>query len=571
MVAMAGEVGTGRDLLVPPSIQALMAARLDLLDVAEREVVERAAVIGREFSVAGLRHLLQIEPDDAAEALEVLWRKQFVDTVSSGTFRFRHQLIADAAYESIAKRARAELHERLAEGLEAAADASLETTGYHYEQAARYLEELEPGSPAAQRVGERARDRLAAAGRRALARDDVPATVSLFTRATTLPCGPDAEDLIALARSLADAGELSRSGEVLRRAEDLAASSGRPEVSAQAAVIRVELASASSERLSVEAGLATVGRAMSVLERAGTDRAVADAWYVVSSLHQLAGNTDRSAAALEQAIEWGRRGDHQRVLASAQVQLMAMAWYGPMPARQAIRRCEEVLGGASVSPRVEAAAHRALAGLRALGGSFDEARSHLDRDRSVVLDWGLRLSVAINLMQRGYVELLADDPQAAEASCREGIDLLTGTGEREHLVGLQLLFADALFLLGRLEEALQLSLVAEEGCLSDDVVEQAHWRRVRARALAARGEQVEAERLAREAVALVGATDFLNIRGHGLLDLAHVLSYRGGFADALRALTEAEELFVRKGNLVCLERVAALRSRVLDVPVSAWA
>ncbi|HKP19668.1 MAG TPA: BTAD domain-containing putative transcriptional regulator [Gaiellaceae bacterium] len=566
MVAMAGELGTTDDLLVPPSTHALMAARLDLLGADEREVVERAAVIGREFSLAGLTHLA-IGAERAQLLLEALWRKQFVDTVGSGVFRFRHQLIADVAYKSIPKAARVELHERLAEAL--GADAPPETTGYHLERAARYLEEFDRGSPAARALSEKARERLGLAGRRALARDDVAAAVSLLTRATTLPCGPDAEDLITLGESLRGHGEVPRSMKALQQAEELGASSGRPEVSARATVLRIELESMSSQGFSIDGGLAALASAMTVLERAGCARGLADAWWAVSSLQTLASDSERAAEALEHAIEWARRSDHHPLLTSAQVQLVAMAWFGPMAAPDAVSKCKAILAFPAVPPRLAAAAHRALAGLFAIQGRFEEARTHLDHDRAIVLDVGLRIAVGVGLTQRAYVELLADDLEAAEASCRDGIALLAETGEREYFVGIQVLLADVLLRRGRPDEALELTRVAEEHGIADDVVEQAHWRSVRGKLLALRGEQVEAERLAQEAVALLSSTDVLNIRAHALLDLGEVLSHGADVAELLRVLGEAEELFSRKGNLVCLERVEALRHRALQEPLSA--
>ncbi len=95
-------------------------------------------------------------------------------------------LIRDAAYRRLLKGTRAELHERLATGSKTQAGDSAEhdeTIGWHLEEAHQHLGELGPIDAAGQRLGERAATRLAAAGRRALARDDVPLAADLLGRA----------------------------------------------------------------------------------------------------------------------------------------------------------------------------------------------------------------------------------------------------------------------------------------------------------------------------------------------------------------------------------------------------
>jgi DNA-binding SARP family transcriptional activator len=103
-------------LAVPPTIQALLAARIDRLPDDERQVLELASVEGRRFhagTVAELAHEAlreRVEPLIAA-----LLRRDLVlaNRDEEGAFSFRHQLLRDAAYDSIPKRTRADLHERL--------------------------------------------------------------------------------------------------------------------------------------------------------------------------------------------------------------------------------------------------------------------------------------------------------------------------------------------------------------------------------------------------------------------------------------------------------------------------
>ena len=141
----------GGDVSVPPTIQALLAARLEQLPGEERAVIERGAVEGRCSTVAPSRELApeplraQVEARLAALVRKELIRPEPTIVAGEDAFRFRHLLIRDAAYEALAKEARAELHERFAAWLvDHGADLVEldEIAGWHLEQAVRYRREL---------------------------------------------------------------------------------------------------------------------------------------------------------------------------------------------------------------------------------------------------------------------------------------------------------------------------------------------------------------------------------------------------------------------------------------------
>jgi class 3 adenylate cyclase len=189
LVAMQSEDG-GVDE-IPPTLQALLAARIDRLGDQERAAAQRGSVEGRLFHRGAVSALLP-EPDRAEVGAHLLSlvRKELIrpdraTLPGDDAFRFGHILIRDAAYEAIPKRQRAALHERFADWLEARLgdDAPNEVVGYHLEQAYRYRAEL--GAPDAS-VGSRAAERLAAASRAATARQDVAAAVNLLGRAVEL-------------------------------------------------------------------------------------------------------------------------------------------------------------------------------------------------------------------------------------------------------------------------------------------------------------------------------------------------------------------------------------------------
>ena len=109
---------------------------------------------------------------------------------SGEAYRFRHLLIRDAAYDSLPKLERAELHEQFADWLERTAGDRLaeldEITGYHLDQARTYRLALGPDDDRTRALALRAGHRLAAAGRRSADRDEVPTAVRLLTQAEAL-------------------------------------------------------------------------------------------------------------------------------------------------------------------------------------------------------------------------------------------------------------------------------------------------------------------------------------------------------------------------------------------------
>ena len=207
----------------PPAIQSLIAARLDRLPRAEREVLERASVIGREFWPGAVRRLSP-EPARAAldERLAALVDKQLL--IAAGPrfggedpFAFTHSLVRDVAYQEMLKATRADLHERFAAWLEETAGERAveyqEILGHHLEQAYRYLVELQSADRHSQDIAGRAATHLSSAGGRALARGDMAAAVNLLERASSLlgEEDPSRRDVaLKLGIALAGTGQLSR-------------------------------------------------------------------------------------------------------------------------------------------------------------------------------------------------------------------------------------------------------------------------------------------------------------------------------------------------------------------------
>jgi class 3 adenylate cyclase len=235
MVSLVKESGDG-NVTVPPTIQALLAARLDQLDPSDRDVLERGAVEGRVFHRGAVQAL---SPNEVAmmDRLTSLVRKELVrpdkpQFAGEDAFRFRHILIRDAAYDALPKGTRAELHERFADWLETNGADLVELDeilGYHLEQAHLYRVQLGTADEQGTELARRAATHIAAAARRSLVRGDTPAAIGLFERATALLPDDDPTRLrmlVSLGYALTDTGDWERAGVLLADAVRIAEVAG---------------------------------------------------------------------------------------------------------------------------------------------------------------------------------------------------------------------------------------------------------------------------------------------------------------------------------------------------------
>ena len=282
LVAILAEGGEA--VRIPSTIHALLAARLDALPDDERDVLERASVVGLDFEWVALAELAPDRQLPAGTQLAALVRKELIrpHEAIADTFRFRHMLIRDAAYERIPKESRSDLHERYAGWIEDRGDEFDEIVGYHLEQAYRCVAELGPASDRSQELGERAAERLAASGRRADARGDSPAAANLLDRAASLLPVDDRRRLKllpSLGQALREAGEMERADSILSEAVERGRATGERGVAADAGVALSDLRFHRASQTSVwrEDVLRELDEAIPVFEELGDDAGLARA------------------------------------------------------------------------------------------------------------------------------------------------------------------------------------------------------------------------------------------------------------------------------------------------------
>jgi class 3 adenylate cyclase/tetratricopeptide (TPR) repeat protein len=563
MVAMAGQAE--HEVVVPPTLQALLAARLDQLEVAERSVLERGAVEGEVFHRGAVQALAaeetQVTPRLAALVRKELIRPSKPQLMGEDGFRFRHLLIRDAAYDALPKAVRADLHERFAAWLEEHGADLVEldeVLGYHLEQACRYRGEL--GTPDDGTLALAARRRLTAAGRRALLRGDGAAAVSLLERATALV--PPTETDVGLETDLVDALSLvGRGDDALRRARSMV-------VRAAAAGDHLgELCGRIAEglcRIHVDPEGATPELAALVEEALPEFEAHSDDFALYAAFRALGEIANMRARMDEQLEAWERAQVHARQAGLPRRfvgRLASALLYGTSPVSELLAWLEEH----EVEGRRELALHTVKAEALAMSGRFDEARVLSAEARAELADRGGGVRVAMATATYAHVEFLAGDFAAAAALGEEACGLFDELGEKSFQSTTAGSLALGLYELDRLDEADKWAGRAADLGASDDVATQMLWRQARAKVLARRDEHVEAERLARQAIAAGEETDGLNAQGHAYADLAEVLFLAGRSRDAVEAHGQALARFERKGNVVMAERVrnrlAAVRER----------
>jgi tetratricopeptide (TPR) repeat protein len=262
---------------------------------------------------------------------------------------------------------------------------------------------------------------------------------------------------------------------------------------------------------------------------------------------------------LELALVQSERVSDDRLIASTLVALARAVLFGPRPADEAAKRCEELLAQAHrLGPTAEASISIRLAPLEAMRGHAERAR-RLARDSIAVLEeTASPLLVAGASQYAGLAELVLNDALRAERHLRRSLDLLEHLGDRSVASSSAALLSRALVDLGRLDESDRLSSLALEWSGRDDIVTQAYARSARALVLLARNATDDARREAQLAVELSSGSDFTSQRGDAFLDLAVVLQGCGDEPGAQRAAGEAFACFVAKGNVAASERAAGL-------------
>ncbi|MCT6776030.1 AAA family ATPase [Streptomyces sp. CS7] len=560
--------GGAADEELPPTLQALLGARIGALARAERDVVDLAAVIGREFTAPELVRLqLSVR---AAEghgttsqrrfvdgALEALARRRLVESGAPGdraaesAYRFSSGLVHEVAYASLSKRAKAERHAWAAE-LPSVLRGGDGAVGGHLERAYRYRAELGLLDDRARRLRDRAAAALGRAGAQAAARSDLHWAHGLLERAVDLrPGDPAATRRLGEVRVAL--GRAAEGAELLLRVREMVAD---PVEAAHA-----RLALAVLDPGGPGPGPAAVARTvLPVFEAAGDSVGRARAHLRLAQQFQRSGRHEEAerdqARALEHAVLAGAEPERAGALGAIGISL----WRGPVPVPAAVIRCRTLLAAHGAGrPTVRVTLNCPLAVLYALQDAAEDAYGCLAEAERLAGKLGFAEAEVFLPMFRATVEALSGRNAAA-------LDLLgraDAAARRTGAAGMRTAVAlDAARLEldeGREDRAAgHLAGIGDASGLSRaDAVDLAG---LRAR-LTARDRPEEAAVLAARAVRASLLTDSPLVQATAELDRAHTLAALGRLPEAAASAGAAAVHFTGKGHLPGFRRVSGFLAR----------
>ena len=582
MAAMLDEQGPGTDLDVPPTILALLAARLDRLAQPERAVLEPAAVAGLTFPRAAVSELVaDADRERVPERLAAVERRRFIHSYTPimgdpNSYQFEHILVRDAVYRRLLKRTRAQMHERFVAWADRVngerAGEYAEITAYHLEQAHAYLAELGPLDDHGRGLGRRAGERLAGAGQRAFARGDMHAAAGLLRRAVDLmpELDPDRLGLLPdLGEALMDLGEFTEADRVLRGAMSSAEAIGDHRLRSEAGLGVLLNQLYGNEGTWGTRALHEAERAIPVFELVGDQLGLAKAWRIIGSVHATALRYGAASVAVERAIECARRAGASMQERRNMGAFTIACVYGPMPVTEAIGRCREIgdQAGATTALRALRSAHarssRRCAATSPRRESFTEGRGTCCPRSAAASSARRRRSIRARSRCSPAIR-----PRPSASLVRDS-ELLERMGERYLLSTMNGILAQVLVAQGRHDEAAVVCDKAEVASAEDDIESQVLVESARAELHLHTGRTDEAAAATAAAVDLLRGAEAPNIVADTLVLAGRVAAARGDLAAADRELSRAVTLYRGKGNLVSEQRTVELRAALGLGPVTA--
>jgi class 3 adenylate cyclase/tetratricopeptide (TPR) repeat protein len=562
-------VDEGTALEIPDTIQGLLAARLDQLPHEERAVAERASVIGRIFERLDVTELSP-EPIRPMVGLHLrnLSRRRLIGAFNrEDLYRFRHILIRDAAYESLPKEDRADLHERFADWLEMKARQHSveleELIGYHLEKAYSYRVELGLSHDRTSALALRAGTWLVTAGARAAERNDPRAATGLLTRAAQLLPRDDPQHWRAVASlgvAMADSGRPREGLAMLEQA--LPQLLGQDAVTAARARLQRFVVRTAVEHPSVaEARGELLPVLCSLPAGPDADRLRAQICMGLGHYYRNEGLARRADWMYRAAVRYAARSDDPITQLNGQLVPIALGMTTLTPAPELIERCLLALRMQNLSRMQRAEVADALAYVNGLEGRFEDARTWWMEATKEFEQLGLDASRSYTTA--GNIELMAGDPARAEHWFRAAHDWRNSEGEGftddfRRFIASRL--AQALLAQGRLDEAEALLDEATAGDGLDRWVDTIGGG-TRARLLALRGQPSKAVELATRVVddaRSYGLEEFPMLFGGALEDLAIVLLEASRRNAAAEVLSDVLGRYQAKGYKPGIARVMSL-------------
>ena len=538
LLAAAAEAGSQDEL--PPTVQAVLGARIDALEPRERGVLDHASLLGREFAASELTAFCGTG-EKVRAALLRLRARRLVEPGPHASYRISSGLIQEVTYASMSKRARALGHEKAAELASVRAEGPA-AVGGHLERAHGYLGEL-GDQGAAEALRGRAAEALGRAGAQASAGADL-----LW-----------ADDLLARSAALFRPGETGGAA-AKRRLGEVRAALGHTE-QARALLAEVRAASADPvEAAHARLALATVaprdespGEAAAIVlplfEAAHDELGQARACLRLAQRSQADGRHQDADGWLGRALEHAVGADGEPERAAALGAIGISLWRGPVPVPEAVARCRGLLAEHGPGRRtVRMTLNCPLAVLSALRNQWSDARECLAEAGRLADELGYAETQVVLPLFGAMVESLAGH----ESRTRELLSTAARSASRLGAGGLldnvDLESARLHLECGEVDEAAHvLGRITRKN--EHPLAEAVELDGLLGRIAAAEGRRGEALRLADRAASAAARTDSPIVRGTALLDQARTLRLLGLRDRAGHAAARAGAVFAAKGHL----------------------
>lgn len=553
-------------LTIPPTIQTLIAARLDRLGPDERMVVERGSVEGKLFHMGSVIALAPVSERSAVpERLMSLVRKELIrpdraEFAGDDAFRFQHLLIRDAAYDSMPKATRAELHQQFAEWLvlrSAATPGGLDgILAYHLEQAYRYRTELGSTGDRERELADMAGARYLAAGEASLLQGDPMSAVSLFEHGVALlvpgsdmalRCG------LMLGRALLKSGGYGRADQVLAEVQSEARSRGDEHTELLAGVQLLGV----RDRIETE-----WSDQRFVLESERLEKALRELGDVAGSIEAILVRVnwlDREQGRIEaaRAMELARSLGDRRLEDEAYVWFLGFSfWSGSTPASEGERLARSFLEreSAGLEDRIRALSY--VAAFMMMQGQLEAARREMEKVRLLARDLGVR-GMNHHPFTIGILELWLGRLDRSEDEIRPEYEELASLGEKNRLSSLAANLARIAALRGEVDEARRFIAIGEGAATPDDIDTHAEIAAARSTIALHEADADGAARHARDAIETIDRRRAGPVQAVYMTMLADALEAGGELVQARDWLTKALAVFETKEMHPLAERTRA--------------
>jgi class 3 adenylate cyclase/tetratricopeptide (TPR) repeat protein len=476
---------------VPESLQALIAARIDALSTAEKQLLQSAALAGRVFYRGALERLA---PGLAVgELVDGLVEREFIAPEEHATisddcaFRFKHVLIRDVAYAGMSKQRRALEHQAFAEWVEERApDELADIRAHHLDNAAQLLAELDGSVP--DELAHSASGALKGAGRRAMRRGSWRVARRMLVRAVELE--PNAVKRYFAAHAAWRLADVPTVGEEAEEALAEARAEGLPDIEGRALVLLADLALHTDG--DVERAHDLADEALAILP---DDELIGlyDAHSLITTIYWWLGNGDGATRHAEAMLDLAHRAMRPDLESLARTQLSAIAGVRGDVAG-AIAMLDEAEALAQSSGSREAMGYAlAVHGRRFSEAESDEAESYLRQALAMFDEIGAAGRYGWTLSNLAYLYKQRGDVVSAEKTFREAVRRLRGTHEVGFLVEAERGLAEIFVAQGKVGDADKLVDEAEQRVGRGDVWTRASLLHARGLVLAAQGRADDAE------------------------------------------------------------------------------